>query len=247
MDDDPNQDYRSNKPKILNHRPPETSSFSDLIGPVEGRPRAILFRQVATPNYELRRFLRVCRRQGFDPVILRYHADKMSCHNLFKRSLIHPMFVKGVGKGGKPYFIKRPLLRIDAVDNHPMTEITLAGRSMPEFHDNLLRDALEGLDIRTIDGSDWFGSYSRGARDYYIEIFLGLTAGLFLFEDFITDFKEQRFFGEVVRPAYEEASRMLGKSPAIVPLCPNRRMVSPLWYAYPESYWPLFQKMGVEG
>jgi hypothetical protein len=78
-----------------------TGSFSDLIGPVEGRPRAILFRQIATPNYELRGFLRTCQRQGFEPVILRYHADKMSCHNQFKKSLVHPMFIKGIGKGGQ--------------------------------------------------------------------------------------------------------------------------------------------------
>lgn len=222
-------------------------SFSDLIGPSEGRPRAILFRQVATPNYELRRFLRVCRRQRFEPVILRYHADKMSCHNQFKRSLVHPMFVKGIGKGGKPYFVKRHLLRIDTVDNFPMREITLAGKSLPDFHDCLLKDALTGFDVRTIEGSDWFGKYSRGARDYYVEIFSQLNGGMVLFEDYSSDKLEAEFFEGVVRPAYNAACAITGERPAIIPLCPNRRMVSPLWYAYPESYWPMFQKMGAEG
>jgi hypothetical protein len=225
----------------------QKGSFSDLIGPAESQPRAILFRQVATPNYELRRFLRVCRRQGFEPVILRYHADKMSCHNQFKRSLVHPMFVKGVGKGGKPYFVKRHLLRIDTVDNLPMREIRISGKSLPDFHDCLLREALAGVDVRTIEGSDWFGKYQRGARDYYVDIFTGLTDGSVLFEDFISDSEEARFFSEVVRPAFLEASRLIKKPPAVVPLCPNRRMESALWYAYPESYWPMFQKMGVDG
>jgi hypothetical protein len=221
-------------------------SFANLIGPVDHRPRAILFRQVATPNYELRHFLRGCRRHGFEPVILRYHADRMSCHNQFKRSLVHPMFVKGLGRNGSPYFVKRPLLRIDAVDNTPLREIGLAGTDLPDFHDRLLREVLPEMTVRTVEASGWFGQYARGARDYYVDLFCGLTNGLVLFEDFISDGQEARFFADIVRPAFDEACRRLGHSPSVVPLCANRRMVSPLWYAYPESYWPLFQKLGVE-
>ncbi|CAN1573236.1 hypothetical protein MCELHM10_03434 [Paracoccaceae bacterium] len=215
-----------------------------MLGGGDGRPRAILFRQIATPNYELRRFLRLCSRSGYTPVILQYHTDRMSCQNAFKRSLVAPMFLDGINRNGQPIFRRHHLINVETVEKLRLSEVTVSGRTLPDLHADLLQLAIPKETFRTVDGSSLFGSYSAGARDYYVDLFVALTGGLILFEDFLTDAKEADFFARVVLPAFDAACKILGHRPMISKLCDNRRMPSPLWYAYPASYRAHFAALG---
>ena len=47
----------------------------------------IIFRQVATPNYETRRFISLAKENDLHPVIFEYHDDKFTSNNEFKHSL----------------------------------------------------------------------------------------------------------------------------------------------------------------
>ena len=218
--------------------------LADLIGAGDGRPRAILFRQIATPNYELRQFLRLCARSGYAPVILQYLADRMSCHNTFKRSLVAPMFLEGVSRNGQPFFRRRVLANVEKVDRLRLAEVMVSGRTLPGIHTDLLRLALPYEKMTLVEGSHWFGQYPAGARDYYVDLFAALSGDLMLLEDFITDDEEAGFFDRVVRPAFDTACCILGKRPLVRRLCDNRRMASPLWYAYPASYRAHFATLG---
>ena len=217
--------------------------LAHLIGSGDGRPRAILFRQIATPNYELRRFLRLCARSGYAPVILQYHADRMSCHNTFKRSLVAPMFLEGISGNGRPIFRRRVLENIEKVDRLRIFEVSISGRTLPAFHNELLRLALPDEPVELIEGSHWFGKYSAGAREYYVDLFAALTGNLILVEEFITD---ASFFDRVVRPAFDAACTMIGQRPLVRRLCDNRRRESPLWLAYPASFRSHFATLGCE-
>lgn len=120
----------------------------------------------------------------------------------------------------------------------------VSGRALPDLHQDLLQLAIPDEAFQTVDGSSIFGSYPAGARDYYVELFVALTGDLILFEDFITDATEAEFFARVVLPAFDAACKILGHRPMIRKLCDNRRMPSPLWYAYPASYRAHFAALG---
>jgi hypothetical protein len=219
-------------------------AFRRLIGKGDGRPTAILFRQIATPNYELRSFLRTCRRLNFDPVILTYHRDRMSCHNSFKRALIAPAFIEKINRRGQPVWRKRAILNVEELDRKRLCEIEVNGRPLPEFHDLFLRAALQNTHFRIVEGSDWFGNYPNGARDYYTDLFLGLRGNFVLVEDFDTE-DGMHFFAEIVRPAFDTAKQVSGVSPYIMRLNPGRFTNSPLWYAYPDYYRAHLAALGV--
>ena len=113
-------------------------------------------------------------------------------------------------------------------------------------HADLLLAALPNQPFLSIEASAWFGTYRGGAREYYVDLFQALIGDVLLLEDFVIDGEEKRFFDDIVCPAFETASAILGRRPSIMQLCSNRRMASPLWYAYPASYRTHFQSLGCE-
>ena len=149
---------------------------------------------MATPNYELRSFLNLCGRLDFDPVILTYHRDRMICHNVYRRSLLILCFVEKLNKSGQPIWCRRKIGSIDQSDNKRLIDIEVAGQSLPLFHQRILVLSSPGRKIATIDGSLWFGGYPNGAREYYVDIFQGLTGNSVLVEDFTLAPKKHAFF-----------------------------------------------------
>lgn len=224
---------------------PRGGGFRRLIGQGDGRTTAILFRQVATPNYELRSFLKTCRRMNFEPVILTYHHDRMSCHNVFERALVAPAFVEKINRLGEPVWRRRSIENIEAVDKIPLCDIEVAGKTLPNLHALLLSAVLPGAAFRIVEGSSWFGNYPRGARDYYVDLFLGLSGPTVLFEDFVSDAEDAQFFKDIVQPAFRSALDILGHPPHVMRLNPGKRVVSPLWYAYPDHYRAHLAALGV--
>lgn len=137
------------------------------------------------------------------------------------------------------------MTNVETVEKFRLRDVKLGEWSLPDLHLALLRKALPGEQYAVVEGSEWFSRFAGGARDYYLEIFLALTGGTVLFETFLTDAEEGKFYNRVVRPAFEEATRILGHEPAVMPLCRGRHAASPLWYAYPDSYRDHFAALGV--
>ena len=61
---------------------------------------AILFRQIATPNYETKRFIALAKKNNLHPIICEYYDDKFAPENDFKYSLGMLTLFHGVGKRG---------------------------------------------------------------------------------------------------------------------------------------------------
>lgn len=157
-----------------------------------------------------------------------------------------PVFLEGFNKHAQPIWHRRKLINLETIEKHRLSEVTLGSWSLPGFHEALLRLALSDGEFSVVDGSAWFSQFPNGPREYYLHIFLGLTAGTVLCEQFDSNKEEENFFARVVRPAFDEAARILGREPAIVPLCQGRHAASPLWYAYPDNYRAHFRALGIE-
>jgi len=76
--------------EILNNNIPE---------PLKDSPKAVIFRQLITPNYEVRRFVSIIDGLGgIGPLFWEYHDDKFTSNNEWKHSLGKMKFYNGKGK-----------------------------------------------------------------------------------------------------------------------------------------------------
>ena len=223
---------------------PISGGLAKMIGVADSRAKAILIRQIASPNYELRHFLRLCRRFRLEPVVMTIQSDRLSCKNEFKRSLVAPMFIEGINRKGSAIFRRHKITDIPKAEGKSFGSIRIHDLPLPVFHGRLIDAALPSESFRLIDGSVWFGSFPGGAKDFYVDLFLELSQVAIFVEDFVADEHEAEFFRRVVHPAFRTAEKLLGVRPVVSQLTPNRRVLSPLWYAYPASYRAHFNALG---
>lgn len=199
-----------------------------------GRPVALLFRQVATPNYELISFVRRARRHGFEPVVVEHALDRFSVHNAAKRALVTLPVVVGLDCRGRAILRRQNLVEHNSADGRPLGGIVLrTGESLTGFHRRKLHEVMGRAAPRRVELGDLVASAADGAAAYYGDVFRLLGGRVALFEDFVTDAQTARFFERIVRPAYDQAVLDLGRRPQITRLMNGRRASSPLWNAYP--------------
>ena len=72
----------------------------DIPEQMKGGMKAVMFRQVVTPNYEIRRFLSVPDATELIPVFWEYYDDKFTSNNPLKYYLGKLGFHVGIGKSG---------------------------------------------------------------------------------------------------------------------------------------------------
>lgn len=209
------------------------------------RPVAILFRQVATPNYETRQFLRRCQRLGLTPLLLEYTQDRFCSRNPCKHALLHPHFVEMINRRGAPVHRRHKLAEPELWEGKPLSLVQAGQARLADLHANAL-SRVAGASPCRWDASAWFTTYPAGAEGYYVDLFSSLTGGVLLMEDFVTDDPDEaRFFARVVLPAFHQATQILGHRPNVTRLCDNRRVASPLWYAYPHWMRRAFEPEGI--
>lgn len=196
---------------------------------------AFLGRCIATPNFEMLRFLRLAGNAGLLPVIEEYHGDKFVAHNPFKHALGRLSCLRRQAHHGQCL-----VERINAVDWSQQGRVfrdvrTLDGRSLSEYHHSLLAVALHGKAQPIIYDCSALIAGSGGAPAAYYRAFIMrqcVTDGI-LFEDFLTDSLEMAFTRDIVLPAFEAVQAETGMKPLITRLCPAADADSPHWLWYP--------------
>lgn len=207
----------------------------DLGIAVAGQPTAVLFRQIATANFETLWFLRKASHLGFRPVIVEYHADLFSAHNAYKRSLVVLPVVQRRNRHGQAIVQHHRLLSYEESVHHLLSDLILpSGETLPAFHRRLLTIAAQKTPFSTVELSPWLKQHKGGAVGYYPE-FLSLFSGnVVMFEDFVAERSEIEFYERVIHPAYGSACTKLGQRPLITRLFSlPHRATSPLCYAFP--------------
>jgi len=203
------------------------------------QPYAVLFRQVATPNFELERFACQARAGGLSPLVLEFHRDKFVTRNSIKYALGRMGFYGGTGRNGGARVRFLSVVDLPATDGVALHHATTAwGQGLIEFHHELLRErpALHGLEL--YDGSNWFLGHGRAARHYYTEFLSLFVRHAVLFESFLTSPPEQQFTDEVVLPAFEATCAQHGRRPLICRLDPPHSEGHGFWLQYPDELHP---------
>jgi len=201
-----------------------------------GKPLAVLFRQVATPNYETLRFLSIASGFGLQPLILEYTEDKLSMENVYKKSLLCTPIVEKISKKGHVHFRKRWICPPEMVrPQSKLSEIiTSTGERLVDFHHKIFEKLAGEYKASLVDASRWFGAIGP-ASDYYSYFLSLFCSHALLFESFTYGNGEGVFTKNIVEPAFLGATQRIGEIPLIVPINPTEIEDSSLWVCYPKE------------
>lgn len=203
--------------------------------PLKGKKSIVLFRHIATPNYEIRRFLMYAQKlPDFQPIILEYTADKFTNRNEWKYSLGKLRFRKGTASNGSQIFENENIIDFNASNFKPISSVvTKWGESLVDFHHDFFASELPEFAACHYDLSDWLHVAGPSAKEYYPPFFsLFLRDGI-LFENFLLEGMEKSFTQEIILPSLQQIFRECGHKPLIVALEPTDIEQDKVWLSYP--------------
>ena len=207
-----------------------------LPPPLRDSPKLVLVRQLATPNYELQRFIDISNTGGMGKVILEYLDDKFTPNNALKHHFGKLVFYDGVGKKGGLKLSYEAIIDFNKSNGHRIRDVqTVWGQSLVDFHHELLRKVFPKHDLTLYDASRWASLYGGNAKIYYRTLVAFVIQNGILFENFILAKDELDFTKEIFLPAFFDVWDKTGKKPLIVALEPTDKADDDFWLYYPMS------------
>lgn len=203
---------------------------------MDGKKNIVLFRHIATPNYEISRFLLAADALAdeVNPLVLEYTKDKFTNRNDAKFALAKLGFHKGRSKNKELILENKVIVDINDSNFKPIDSInTHWGQNFVDFHHELFNTTYPSFSHLPVDISDWLHKHGEAAKDYY-KAFLSLFVrdGI-LFENFLVHGKEHEFTKDIVLRAMLEIEQETGKKVLIVPLEPTSMDDDRFWVTYP--------------
>jgi len=207
---------------------------TDIPKPFIDGFKVVLFRQLFTPNHELRRFM--CVTDTFPllkPIFLEYHEDKFTSNNPLKYSLGRMSFQGGIGKKSRLKTECRNIIDFVESDGQKIKDVkTIWGQPLIDFHHELLELVFPNSGQHIFDISEWLHKFPGGAKEYYRNVLTFFIRNGILFENFTMDGEELEFVKEVFLPAFIEVWKKIGKKPIIVALLPHDTQEDLFWVSH---------------
>ena len=205
-----------------------------------GEPRAILPRQLTTPDNEFMTFFKKSEELGLKPVGFEFLDDIFITTNHGKACLGKMIFYEGIDKNGRA--ITSSIHSIDLSGPNEKKKIkdikTLWGENFVEFHHRILK---EKYDIEVFDQSKWYNDMGGKAKIYYKYYIALLAVKNVLFENF-AEGREEKFLDEVFLPAIEFVKKEFGVKPLIMPIAPPEDTNNIYWWSYPKNIKDIIKK-----
>jgi hypothetical protein len=203
--------------------------------PLQGKKNLILFRHIATPNYEISRFMGVADIfPDFNTVILEYLDDRFLDRNENKYFLGKLRFQKGLSKDGQPIYENSVLINFNESNNKPISSLlTKWGERLVDFHHDMFKKRFPIFSNSYYDLSSWLHMYGGSAKDYYKPFLTLLLKDGILFENMLVNQKEEAIVRDVILPAFHEIEQESGFKPLIVPLAPTDMEADDFWHSHP--------------
>jgi len=202
------------------------------------RPHAVLFRHVATPNFEQRMFQKTAAAAGLIPLILEYHHDKFVTRNLDKIALARMGFFDGLGRNGGPRVRLARIADLTEIDGLRLDQATTHwGQGLIDFHHELLAEDSALADIQRVEASGWFADHGGTSSTYYVDLMAMFTGCSILFDTYWPMGEEGEFTQRIIAPAFARAAR-LGRRPLVCRTYPPWLDGDPNWARYPAELEP---------
>lgn len=205
--------------------------------PLKDAPCLVLFRHIATPNYEINRFM-ACADSitDFKTLILEYGEDKFIDRNQGKYYLGKMRFYRGLNKHGDPVHENIGVIDFNASNTKPINTLkTKWDDDFVEFHHNLFDNHFPEFTHVRHDISSWLHKHGERAGDYYKSFLSLFVRDGILFENFLLDKRERGFTEKIILPTLLEIERETGYKPLIVTMAPTTMEEDAFWYSYPEK------------
>ncbi len=215
----------------------------DVPEPFLKEAQAVLFRNLATPNYEVGRFISLINGFGkLKPLVFEYVDDKFTSNNEAKRMLGKMYFAHSLGRKGGMNLDSRNIIEFVESDGRLISEIeTLWGQSLVSFHHEYLEHCYPEMPLSLYDASFWLKTKGRKAAEYYKAFFALFIRHGILFENMMLDEKEYAFAKNVFVPSFLSVCENFGMKPLIVALEPTDIEGDMFWMCYPSTDMPYVQ------
>lgn len=213
----------------------ENLLHGDIPEPLSRKPRAVIFRQLKTPNYEMRRFVSLVEGLGkLEPLFWEYAADKFTPNNEYKRALGKLLFFGGKGKKGGSKIDALNIIDFNQSNGKQISSLlTLWGQNFVDFHHEFFDTCFRSMPGTSYDSSDWFSHNGRSANGYYKSFLALFIKHGILFENFLLDETEFTFTKDIVLPAFLSVYSETGLKPLVVALEPTSIEGDKFWLCYP--------------
>jgi hypothetical protein len=203
---------------------------------LEGKNMA-LARHVATPNYEMHRFIQCADViPGLRPMILEYTTDKYVNINATKHALAELKFHVGRTRDDRALLEKKPIINRNESNGLPLNTVTTKTNiPLVDFHHQLFEAAFPHMKDNLCDLSEMYCQLGGKAHKYYkahLSLFLKHNV---LFENFLINKEELGFLKNIILPTMLEILEETGYKPLIVNLGPTGNEEDVFWISYPPN------------
>ncbi|QQS61457.1 MAG: hypothetical protein IPN70_00780 [Candidatus Moraniibacteriota bacterium] len=183
-------------------------------------PRAVISREIMSPNYEFHFFYDMVTHSGLSPLYLEYLAGKFVAKNQTKYCLCKLYFFEeNKNKKYEKIISAKRIVDFNFYEGLCIKDVnTLNGMSLKDFHHAMLTESIPNFDLSSIvEFSDWFNEH-RVIGEYYSQyLALFLTHGI-LFENYLIEGAEVEFTQKRFIPSFQEIIQTFGIKPLIVPM-----------------------------
>jgi hypothetical protein len=213
---------------ILKHGIPES---------MVGKKSIVLFRHIATPNYEVNRFIACADTfTDFEPQILEYTEDLFNDRNQWKYFLGKLRFQRGMGKNGERIFENVNIINFNESNNKKISSVvTHWGQSLVDFHHEMFKARFKDFTHVPSDISHWLHKYGMSSREYYKPFLTMFLRDGILFDNIRLDVKERKFTETIILPLMCEIEEESGYKPLIVTLAPTKLEADDFILSHPYS------------
>lgn len=185
------------------------------------KPKALLMRQIQSPNLEFVRFIKMVNNNNLDFALPEYLDDVYIPENMVKYYLGKMYFDLGMGKNGGKKISNYTLINIAKSKGKKIKDIeTNFGNKLVDFHHNILYSEFPETIGKTKDMTKWLNKNGRFPAFYYKLIVLALR-NCIIFDSFILNDEEKYMTKNIVLPAVKEIKQKFGVKPLIVRLLPK--------------------------
>jgi hypothetical protein len=221
---------RRNDPELMK----KVEEYFKDIGipePLRDEPKLVLFRQLATPNIEVSRFMIIADGTGISPLFLEYYDDKFTSNNEWKWYLGKLAFYEGVNKLGGGIISYKLAIDFVNADGKKIRDVkTLWGESLIDFHHRLFFTNYPNVGPNIFfDGTEWFKHRGLSAAIYYEQVLSLFICNGILFDNFMLSDSELNFTSSTFLPSFIKIYKHFNVKPIIVALEPTVIESSEFW------------------
>ena len=218
----------------------------DIPEVLKNKKCGVLSRQVATFNFESKRFISLSVENNLKPIFFEYHRDKFAPENEFKYSLGKINIHNGFGKKGGKKNEQKTIINFNDYNGKKIIDIhTKWGEPLINFHNKLFSEYKSIFDVQFFEGSDWYKRNGLSPLEYYKKFILFFVLNGILFENFFPKGVESNFTKEIILPAIEYVFSTTGFKPLIVPIEPIDIEMDEYWYYYSNSVKDIINKFNL--